>query len=183
MIEEIYSRRSIRRYNSQQVDSDKILHILDCARVAPSSHNTQPWHFIIVTNEETKEKLADVSHKQEWMKAAPVYIVCVADIRSRVDINIALDEETPNNDLKKIILDTAISIQNMVLEAESIGLSTCWVAWFNQKDIRPILDIPEDKYIVAIITLGYSDHKPNARPRKKLEEIISYEKWTDAPNK
>lgn len=64
-----------------------------------------------------------------------------------------------------------------MLEADDLGLGTCWVGWFIQNEIRPILNIPADKYVVVIVTLGYADEKPQVRPRKRLEEIIHYEIW------
>ncbi|WP_343348385.1 hypothetical protein [Terrisporobacter petrolearius] len=68
--------------------------------------NTQPWHFIVVKSDVTRQKLAEVSHKQKWMMSAPVFIVCVADIRSRIkeDIDLSLNENSPQQELKQIIL-------------------------------------------------------------------------------
>lgn len=180
MIKEIRTRRSIRKYLNKPVEDEKILQLIESARIAPSGSNTQPWNFIVVKSDEMREKLAKASHYQKWMKAAPVFIVCVADIRSRIKeaVNLELDENSPHPELKLIIRDTTIAIEHIVLEAESLGLGTCWVAWFTQEDIRPILDIPSDKYVVGIITVGYPDETPNPRPRKAFEEIIHYEKWS-----
>lgn len=113
------------------------------------------------------------------MLSAPVFIVCVADIccRISVDVGISLNEDSPQEELKQIIRDTSISIGHILLEADNLGLGTCWVAWFIQEEIRPILNIPADKYVVGIITLGYANEAPKARPRKKLEEIAHYESW------
>ena len=70
-------------------------------------------------------------------------------------------------------LQTYEAITNfMSIEAESMGLSTCWIAWFELKYIRHVLDIPSDKYVVAIIPLGYSENNPKPRPRRKLDETI-----------
>lgn len=105
--------------------------------------------------------------------------MCVADIRTRIkeDIAIIVDEKSSQYELKQIIRDTAIAIEDIVLEAASQGLGTCWVAWFKQEEIRPILNIPTDKYVVSIITVGYSDEYPKERPRNKLEDIIHMESW------
>ena len=88
-----------------------------------------------------------------------------------------LDEESWEPELKQIIRDTAISMEHILLKAENLGLATCWTGWFEQKDIRPILNIPNDKYVCGIVTIGYGDENPNQRPRRKLEDIIRYEKW------
>lgn len=179
MLKNIESRRSIRKYINKSIEEEKIIQIVESARLAPSGSNTQPWHFIIVKSEEYRKKIAEVSHNQKWMYSAPTYIVCVADIRCRIKDNaeIYLDEKSSHEELKQIIRDTSIAIEHMVLEAENLGLGTCWVAWFTQDEIRPILDIPSDKYVVGVVTVGYPDESPKARPRKKLEDIIHSEKW------
>ena len=179
MIKEMKKRRSIRKYIDKPVEDEKIIQLLESARLAPSGSNTQPWHFIVVKSEITRDKLAEASHKQKWMLSAPVFIVCVADIRCRIseDVGISLNEDSPQVELKQIIRDTSISIGHILLEADNIGLGTCWVAWFIQEEIRPVLNIPEDKYVVGVITVGYANEAPEARPRKKLEEIVHYESW------
>lgn len=179
MIKEMQTRRSVRKYIDKPVEDEKIVQLLESARIAPSGSNTQPWHFIVVKSDDTKEKIAKVSHDQKWMNTAPVHIVCVADIRSRIKDNSELDlnESSPQPELKLIIRDTTIAIEHIVLEAENLGLGTCWVAWFTQEDIRPILNIPSDKYVVGIIPVGYADETPSPRPRKSLEDIIHYENW------
>ncbi|KGO15126.1 nitroreductase family protein [Clostridium botulinum] len=179
MTEEMRSRRSIRKYMNKSVEDEKIIQIIESARIAPSGSNTQPWHFIVVKSDIIREKLAKVSHNQEWMMAAPVFIVCVADIRSRIkgDVELSLNENSPQQELKQIIRDTSIAVEHLVLSAENLGLGTCWVAWFTQEEIRPILNIPSDKYVVSIITIGYPNESSKARPRKKLQDIIHYEQW------
>ena len=179
MIKEIKTRRSIRKYIDKPVEDEKIIQLLESARLAPSGSNTQPWHFIIVKSEITRDKLAEASHKQKWMFSAPVFIVCVADIRCRIseEVGISIIEDSPQAELKQIIRDTSISIGHILLEADNLGLGTCWVAWFTQEEIRPILNIPDDKYVVGVITVGYANEMPEARPRKKLEEIVHYESW------
>lgn len=172
-------RRSIRNYNNKAVEDEKILQLLESARLAPSGSNTQPWHFVVIKAESTKQKLTKAAHNQKWMLSAPVFIVCVADVRCRIEgtADVILNENSPQEELKQIIRDTSISMEHILLEAENLGLGTCWVAWFTQDEIRPILNIPTDKYVVGIITLGYANETPKARPRKTLEEIIHYDTW------
>jgi nitroreductase len=179
MIEQIKTRRSIRNYNDKLVEDDKIMELLESARLAPSGSNTQPWDFIIVKSKEMKEKVADVCHHQKWMSDAAVQIVCTADICARLQEGVGepLEEDSPQFELKQSIRDTAIAAEHIVLEATELGLASCWVAWFVQDDIRPVLNIPSDKYVVCVITIGYTDEVPNPRPRKSIEQILHYEKW------
>lgn len=179
MLKSIETRSSIRKYSDRSIEDEKIVEILESARLAPSGNNTQPWHFVIVKSDDTRQKLAEVSHNQKWMTSAPVYVVCVADIRSRIAENpeMVIHEESPEAAVKLIIRDTTIAVEHLVLAANHLGLGTCWVAWFKQNEIRPILNVPSDKYIVGIITLGYPDEQPKVHNRKPLDEIVHYEMW------
>lgn len=179
MLKEIETRRSIRKYLDKPVEEEKLIQLLEAARLAPSGDNTQPWRFIVVKTEENRRKLAEISHNQKWMLTAPVFIVCVADIRCRIndDAEILIDEFSPQQEVKKIIRDTAIATEHIVLEAENQGLSTCWIGWYTQEKIRPALNLPSDKYVLCILTVGYGAETPKPRPRKKLEELVHYEGW------
>jgi nitroreductase len=178
MLDAIKTRRSIRRYLDKDVDEKTVSELIESACAAPSGSNTQPWHFIIVRDKNVKDQLVEVSNRQKWMNEAPVFIVCVADIRSRLTgRNIDIDESSPEENVKQIIRDTAIAVEHIVLEAASRGLGTCWVAWYEQKQIRPILGIPSDKYVVCILTLGHPAETPKPRPKKSPEEIIHHDRW------
>lgn len=104
------------------------------------------------------------------MLSAPVFIVCVADIRTRSKGKgvLEVDDQSPEPALKQIIRDTAIAVEPLVLQAEALGLATCWVAYFEQKDLRPILNIPSNQYVLAVIPVGYADEHPAAKSRKTL---------------
>jgi nitroreductase len=179
MIKEITNRKSTRKYNTAPVEEEKILKLIESARMAPSGSNTQPWVFIVVTNEDIKDQIVKADNNQQWMKTAPVFIVCVADIRCRIkdDNDIYLDENCDLPELKQIIRDTAVAIEHILLEAEHLGLSSCWTAWFSQDEMRPIMNIPSDKYVVGVVTIGYSDNNSKPAPKKPLESIVRYEKW------
>lgn len=178
IIHEIAERRSVRKYKSDPVDEKDILQIIEAARLAPSGSNTQSWRFIIVKDENTKAKIAEADHHQKWMLSAPIFIVCIADISSRIEDyqTLELDETSSSPELKLIIRDTAIAISYMLLEAEHIGLDTCWTGWYDQKEMKRVLGLPNYMYVSGIVTVGYGDEKPNQRPRKSMNEILRYEK-------
>ncbi|GHU07150.1 nitroreductase [Spirochaetia bacterium] len=175
----IEKRRSIRKYKSNKINDDLINKLIQSAILAPSGDNTQPWRFIIVDDIKIQKEIIKLSHNQKWMETAPVLIVCIADIFSRIkdSDNLILDEETNIFELKQIIRDTTISIEHIVLEAVNQGLGTCWVAWFKQNEIKTLLEIPNNKYVVGILTIGYADEEPKQRPRKPMEEIVHKNKW------
>jgi nitroreductase len=179
MLESIRARRSVRSYLPREVTDAEILALIESARLAPSGSNTQPWSFIVVRSEKMREAVMHACHDQHWMLEAPVFIVCVADLRSRLDNVEGADvsEKSPIPEVKQIIRDTAIATEHLVLQAQADGLSTCWVARFTQEEIRPVLGIPSDQYVVAVITLGYSDQRPAPRPRRPIDELVHCERW------
>ena len=178
MLEIIRNRRSVRSYLPQDVSDELVMKLLDAAHLAPSGHNVQPWTFIVIRDESIKGQIAEVDHQQQWMLEAPVFIAVVADPRARgaTDPGIC-NEYSDLPELKPVIRDTAIAIDHMILMAEELGLSTCWTGWYKQDDMKRVLGVPEDRYVVGVVTVGYGAEHPDARPRKDLAELIMYEKW------
>ena len=179
MIESIQHRRSIRKFTSEPIEPDKLQSVLEAARLAPSGNNKQPWTFIVVQSEQQCQAVMEACHRQTWMMTAPAFIVAVADMAGRVatEPGLFLDENSPHWELKRAIRDTATATENLLLEADAQGLGTCWVGFFVQSEIRPVLGIPDDKFVLAVIPIGYPAEQPLARPRKPLSEIVRYERW------
>lgn len=179
MLDVIKNRRSVTSYdNLRDVEEDKLMEVLNAGRMAPSEQNLQPWKFIVVKDKEMKKGLAFVDHEQYWMLDAPVLVVCVANPTAWIGGDpIYVNEEADFMGLKRVIRDTSMAIMQMALEAENQGLSSCITAWYQQLDVRPLLDIPEDQYVVSILALGYGKDKPEERTRKEFDNIVCYEKW------
>jgi len=178
MIQEIKQRRSIRKYKNKVIDQDLIMDLLESARLAPSGNNTQPWQFIVIKDDTIRQQVMEVCNNQIWMMSAPVFIVCLADTRARMkEERFKVNENSAEMDVKRVIRDTSIAVEHIVLEAESMGLGTCWIGWYEQDDVRSVLDIPETHFVLSILTVGYPDHSPAAKSRKEMEEILYFEKW------
>lgn len=156
----IEKRRSIRKYKNTPVPREKILEILEAARIAPSASNRQPWHFIVVEDKIKIEKLA----KQEWAAGAPVMIVGLAD-----------QETSPGWCLN----DLGIAFEHLVLAATDLGLGTCWMGQSNREElVRELLDIPDKYKVVALTPLGEPDEAPSPKERKSLDKIVSWEEYS-----
>lgn len=180
MISDIIARRrSIRKYTDQHVEEEKITRMLEAARQAPSGKNTQPWAFIVVRDKAKIAEIARIDNDQKWMLPAPVIIACLADARARIDPSVPLNvtETSPEFEIKQVIRDSAVAVQNMLLAAVEEGLGTCWTGWYLQEEIRPALGIPADKFVTAIVTVGYPAEDPAPRKRKPLAELVHYERW------
>jgi len=156
----VENRRSIRKYKDTPVTDDQIIKILEAARVAPSAMHKQPWHFIIVKDAETRQKVAG---GQGFASVAPVIIVALGD-----------SEASPSwwqNDV-------GIAFEHVMLAAANEGLGTCWMGSTRRDaEIRKLLDIPERMKVVAITPLGVPDEKPGLKQRKSLEEIVSWGRY------
>ena len=180
IIPAIINRRSIRMFQNKPVEPEKVKAILEAACWAPSGNNMQPARFVVVRDQETRYALSQADHNQAWMMSAPVFIVAVADLLARVapGNTFKVDENSPEWEVKRVIRDTAIATGYLLLEVENQGLGACWTGFFSQEDVRPILGLPDDKFVIAIIPVGYPAESPNPRTRKSLDEIVRYEKWS-----
>lgn len=179
MIEAIKHRKSVRKFLEKPVEDEKLNEILEAARLAPSGNNKQPWYFIVIKDQSVKKEVAFATNNQSWIASAPVVIVAVADMcaRSQDYAGLFVDEETSSFDVKRIVRDTTIAVTHILLEVDNQGLGACWCGAFTQETIRPVLNIPDDKFVLAVIPVGYPAEEPKAKPRKTLEEIIRYERW------
>lgn len=160
------SRYSVRKFKDKSVEKEKILQVLDVARIAPSAVNYQPWHFIILTDKNMISKVAEV-YSAKWLQRAPVIIVACGDH----------SQSWKRKDSKDHCdIDLAIAIDHITLAATDLGLGTCWVCAFDAQRCHEILELPENLETVALLTLGYplDDGKPE-KNRKSLKEIVSWE--------
>jgi Nitroreductase family len=81
----IEQRRSTRKFKSNPVPYEHILELIEAARLAPSGSNAQPWRFKIVTDEETRQKLAEAAYHQSFIAQAPVVLVCCASVKGYIE--------------------------------------------------------------------------------------------------
>ena len=172
---EILERRSVRQYLDKDVTEEQVMEILEAGRLSLSGSNTQPWRFMVIRSKERKEPIVRADHDQQWMMQAPVFIACLADMKSRIG-EYPIPEDTAetgdSNVIKLVIRDTAIAVSFMVLQAQHMGLSTCWTGWYDQKEMRAALGISGEYYVSAILTVGYGAESPQQRPRLSMEEIL-----------
>ena len=136
MIESIQHRRRVRKYMFNSVEPEKLQSVLEASRLAPSGNNKQPWTFIVVQSEQQRQAVMEACHNQTWMMTAPAFIVAVADMTARVKTKpgLYIDESSPQRELKYAIRDTAITIENMLLEADAQILARVGLVFlFSQK--------------------------------------------------
>jgi len=169
----ICQRRSIRRFLESPIPREKILLCLEAARWAPSAENVQPWRFLVIDDPEVKQRFAEkvfsgIYFPSRFAQHAPVLILVMA----RLDI-LANRVGKQIQGVAYHLLDIGMAGEHLVLQAEELGLSTCWIGWFNLKKARKFFSIPRKYKIISLIALGYAAKRPPRAPRKKkLSEIV-----------
>lgn len=173
----VKGRRSIRRYLEKPVEREKILTCIEAARLAPSADNVQPWRFLIIDDPDLKAKFAKevfsgIYFITKFAAKAPVIIVILA----KLDI-IANRIGKQIQNIHYYFIDSGIAGEHIVLQAEELGLGTCWIGWFNPRKARKFLKIPRKYKIVSLMAMGYYEKKPSReKKRRKLEEIAWFNK-------
>jgi nitroreductase len=170
LIQAIATRRSVRRFTQKPVDDKIIKQIIELGNLAPSAGNLQPRDFVVVKNQETKDKLTQAALNQRFISQASHVIVVCANMK-RV---------TPYGNRGHelyTIQDTAAAIQNMLLAIVDFGLASCWVGAFNENMVVDLLELPSFIRPVAILPIGYSDVGHKDSSRIPADDLIHFEKW------
>lgn len=161
-------RRSTRSYDTgRTVEEDKLRYILECARVALSAVNRQPWRFYVVRSEEGKAKLRQC-YSREWFNEAPLYILLA--IRHDESWHRRVDGKDHGD------IDVAIAAEHICLAAEEQGLGTCWVCNFDAPLLHSLLALPEEEEAAVIVPIGYAGDgvgETKRTDRKPMDTIVS----------
>ncbi len=167
LIDVIKNRRSVRRFQSKPISQEIIDKLIEALIWAPSAGNLQKRKFHFVFNQEIKEKLAKAALDQRFIAQAPLVIIGCADD----EIEWKYGERG-----KKLytICDTAMAIQNMMLQAHDLGLGSCPVGAFDENGVSEILNIPKNLHPILIVPIGYSAEKPMAPSRVSKAEAAEF---------
>ncbi|MGA3060127.1 MAG: nitroreductase family protein [Candidatus Bathyarchaeia archaeon] len=172
----VATRKSVRSYADKPVEEEKLVKVLEAARLAPSWANKQCCRYIVVKDKTKIQELA--SGFNGWLQQATVIIVACADPKDSGD----------RNGMNYYLVDVGISMQQLVLAATDMELGTCWIGAFDEAKIKKTLGIPENIKVVAMTPVGYPADKEGlgsklrktvigGGKRKPLAEIIHQEKW------
>ena len=179
LLDLIKQRKSVREFRDTQVERDKIMMCLEAARLAPSECNSQPWRFIIVDDKDIKNKLCDAAFGgiyfiNTFCKTAPVIVVVISE-KSKFIARVG----GMFRGVKYYLIDIGITCEHFVLEAEDLGLGTCWIGWYNERAVKSVLNIPQNKKIDIMIALGYYDREKLGpeHSREPMDKIASFNSY------
>ena len=171
MIDRIRAVRQIRQYAAERVPDNVVKQLLQVARWTGSSRNSQPWHFVVVTDKEQLRRISELRAPINWLAGAPLGIAIVLDGGS------AMSEA----------YDEGRVTERILIAAHTLGYGG-GVAWFGddtqEVEAKRILGIPAARTARSIVMIGRpvsaKDPRPNPRRggRKPLSEIVSYERYS-----
>lgn len=167
LLAQIKNRYSVRSYQSRPVEKEKLLAVLEAARLAPSAKNFQEWRFVVAQDSAVRQKLMAAANNQSFVGQAPVVIACCA---TNVEYKMRCGQYS-------YPIDLAIAIDHMTLQAVEEGLGSCWVGSFYESQVKAILGIPEDVRVVELLALGYPADSFRPKNRLPLEQIACFDKW------
>ena len=167
-MEEIFNRRSIRKFKNKEVEPEKIERLLRAAMQAPSAANQQPWEFIVVKDKDSLEKLSKVSPYSKPIENSGVAFVLLAN---EDDLKIPTAWQ----------MDISAATQNILLEAVHLELGGVWfgVATSDDvvKNVRNLFKLPDNIKPFGMIAIGYPDEQKNEFVDRYKVEKVHYEKW------
>ncbi len=166
------SRQSDRAYEKRPVEREKLERILQAACLAPSACNAQPWKFVVVDDPELSVKVGRATAglgMNKFAKDAPVHILIVEE-----SMNITSFLGAKIKDKYFPLIDIGIAAAHITLAAESEGLGSCILGWFDEKEIKKLVGIPAGKRLLLDITIGYAAKPKRKKSRKPMEKVVTF---------
>ncbi|MBD3610717.1 MAG: oxygen-insensitive NADPH nitroreductase [Gammaproteobacteria bacterium] len=182
IIELLREHRSVRRFKPEPITSDILETIIQAGSAASTSNFLQAYSVILVTDENTRKKVAELAGPQIWVERCPVFLVFCADLK-RTEIACEIEgrkmESGYTEQFMVATVDTALMAQNVMIAAESLGLGGVFIGGIrNDPDtVCELLELPEHVYPVFGMCLGYPDEQPEKKPRLPVEVILNRERY------
>ena len=165
----IFSRRSIRKYRDREIPDQIITDLLEAGMAAPSAVKKDPWHFIVIRERQTLDKMVAFMPNAQMLKQATGAIVVCGDITKAHD-----QQES------YMLQDCSAAVENILLAATALGLGSCWLGVHPRPDrmegIRSLFGLPENIVPMAGISLGWPERQPEPRTRY-AGESVHREEW------
>jgi nitroreductase len=153
---------AIREFQNKPLPPEIVRRIVEDGRLTGSSMNRQPWHFIVVQNRDSLRQLGDLATTGRYTAQAALAIVVVI-------------QRTPFSGS-----DGSRAIQSMMLTAWSEGVGSSWVGFMGLAEVKPLLTIPDDLDVLAIIPFGYPA-KPVGKGVKNRKPLSAHRERFDDP--
>jgi nitroreductase len=199
IFEVIKGRRSIRRFQDESVPDEHLRLILQAACQAPSGNNRQPWHFVVVKNKKVLQEMAAAVHsKMDQILTWPEAREYEREIRryryfftffSQAPVVIAVLREVYTSSISGLVERRGLTLyhhsaeqsasaaaENLILAAKALGYGSCWMTGplVAIEELERMLQTKPGRHLMALIPLGKPAQEPPPRPRKSLEEVVTW---------
>jgi nitroreductase len=151
-----------RSYRDRRLPDDVLRRIIEAGRLTASASNRQPWHFVVVTDREKLDAIADASRSGPYINEAPVAVAVAVEPSSAFGVS-----------------DASRAIQSMILVAWEAGVGSNWVGFGRMTAVQTLLEIPEEYDVLAVVPFGYpaEERRAGVKNRKPLSEIASLNRF------
>lgn len=181
-LETIKDIRSVRNYLKEPIEEDVLKSIVDCARMAPTARNIQPWEFIVVTDQDSLKKISKIIPQGDFIREAAAGIIVLS-----------------HRNTEYFLEDGSAATQNILVSARFHGLKSCWIAGYQgpyyendeipmcegvpctpipdlhtmQQDLKKEFQVPDHLVLISVVSLGYSNDNPPA-DKRALEDVMHW---------
>lgn len=169
VLKTIETRRSIRKFKKKEVKWGLVLEAIDAALNAPLAGNSNALKFVIVTDQDTKNKLAEHADQFWIAEADTVVAVCSEEAQ--------LERMYGERAATYARQQAGAAIQNFLLRITDLGLGACWIGAYLDSGVKRDLKIPDNVYLDALIAIGHPAEKPKRIRKTALENAITWEQW------
>jgi nitroreductase len=159
VFEAVRTLLAVRSYQDKPIPEEVVQRIVESGQLTASSMNKQPWHFVVVDDRDTLRRLGELAKTGPYIPGAALVIAVVIDPANRWAVS-----------------DGSRAIQSMMLTAWEAGVGSNWVGFAGAlEDIKPVLNVPDNLDILALIPFGYPEANigRGKKERKPLNEVAS----------
>lgn len=165
LIETIFARRSIRKYTAEPVAEQDIKTLLEAAMAAPSASNRRPWQFVVVTERETLDTLAEAHPHGKMLFDATLCISVCGDLTEME---------------RYWVQDCSAATENLLLAATALGLGAVWLGVYPRDQrvaaVRGVLSLPEHITPLNLVSIGHPAEEKEARTQYDAARVHR-ERW------
>lgn len=165
----IFSRRSVRKYEKKEIPEEMFTDLFEAAMAAPSAVAKDPWHFILVRDRKTLDKIVEILPNGQMLRQAPAAVIVCGDIN-----------KANLKEVSYMLQDLSAAVENILLAATALGLGSCWLGMHPRPDrmdpICNLFSLPENIIPMCGVALGWPAEQPEPRTRYNPERI-HLEKW------
>lgn len=175
----LLDRRSIRRYEREEISAESMNYIYNAIRNTPTSYNGQQFSVIDITDQELKERLYSLTGQKQIKTCAHFLLFCadynkISQIAEYKNIDMPEFEQTADGVIVGVV-DATLAMMSALVAAESAGLGTCPIGYARTaapEEMSQLLKLPQKVFVVCGLAIGVPREMPDLKPKQQKELVI-----------